>query len=149
MQAGSEVNLFVTWLWLIAVVVGTIYTYIWDVRFDWGLGGLPWKFNNEKEFLRPRRMYDSRAYYFALVSNLVMRLMWTFTISPSFAVNLFGSYNLALIVLASVEIVRRGVWNIFRLEAEQLSNIGKFRAVRDMPLPLPSAKQYHLRVFAS
>jgi hypothetical protein len=89
----------------------------------------------------------NRWYYLALGANLVLRLMWTFTISPTFAQKLFGSYNLALTMLASVEIVRRGIWNVFRLEAEHLSNIGKFRAVRDMPLPLPNAKEYHLGAF--
>eukprot|EP01087_Luapelamoeba_hula_P016804 TRINITY_DN5201_c0_g1_i3.p1 TRINITY_DN5201_c0_g1~~TRINITY_DN5201_c0_g1_i3.p1 ORF type:complete len:707 (+),score=60.15 TRINITY_DN5201_c0_g1_i3:309-2429(+) len=145
---GEEIAAFWTYLWLGAVALGTCYTYVWDVKFDWGLGAYPWNFKNEAKFLKPRIMYNPRVYYLAIVSNFVMRLMWTFTISPSFAQKMFGSYTLALTILASVEIMRRGVWNLFRLEAEQLSNIGKFRAVHEMPLPL-TAKEYHIRVFAT
>lgn len=32
-------------------------------------------------------------------------------------------------ILAAVEILRRAVWNLFRLENEQVNNVGRFRAV--------------------
>lgn len=37
--------------------------------------------------------------------------------------------------LAVLEIVRRIIWNVFRLENEQLNNCGLFRATKDIPLP--------------
>lgn len=38
-------------------------------------------------------------------------------------------------VLASLEVIRRGHWNFYRLENEHLNNVGKFRAVNTVPLP--------------
>lgn len=39
------------------------------------------------------------------------------------------------ILFASLEIFRRFVWNIFRLENEQLSNVDQYRVTVDVPLP--------------
>jgi hypothetical protein len=44
--------------------------------------------------------------------------------------------------LAAVEIVRRAQWNIFRVENEQINNVGKFRAVKEIPIPLEKVKLY-------
>ena len=41
------------------------------------------------------------------------------------------------VVLAVLEVCRRGMWNIFRVEFEQTSNMDKFRATKEIPLPLP------------
>jgi len=65
-----------------------------------------------------------------------MRVLWTFTISPE-AINALLHPDLFATLLAAIEIYRRCLWNLFRVENEQLNNIGKFRALSDMPLPLP------------
>lgn len=33
------------------------------------------------------------------------------------------------------EIIRRGIWSVFRVENEHCTNVGRFRASRDVPLP--------------
>ncbi|KAA3467274.1 PHO1,H3: Phosphate transporter PHO1 3 [Gossypium australe] len=38
-------------------------------------------------------------------------------------------------IVASLEIIRRGIWNFFRLENEHLNNVGKFRAFKSVQLP--------------
>ncbi|KAJ6899841.1 phosphate transporter PHO1 [Populus alba x Populus x berolinensis] len=38
-------------------------------------------------------------------------------------------------LVASLEIIRRGMWNFFRLENEHLNNVGKYRAFKFVPLP--------------
>ncbi|KAF9614583.1 hypothetical protein IFM89_019366, partial [Coptis chinensis] len=38
-------------------------------------------------------------------------------------------------IVASLEIIRRGIWNFFRLENEHLNNVGKYRAFKSVPLP--------------
>ncbi|CAA2933642.1 phosphate transporter PHO1 homolog 3-like [Olea europaea subsp. europaea] len=37
--------------------------------------------------------------------------------------------------VAALEIIRRGIWNFFRLENEHLNNVGKYRAFKSVPLP--------------
>jgi hypothetical protein len=71
-----------------------------------------------------------------MVANLVMRFMWTLSISPSaLGVILPAQDFLFSTIIAGVEILRRAMWNIFRLENEQLNNIGKFRAI-DVAVPI-------------
>ncbi|KAH9709655.1 phosphate transporter PHO1 [Citrus sinensis] len=43
--------------------------------------------------------------------------------------------NTMITIVASLEIIRRSIWNFFRLENEHLSNVGKYRAFKSVPLP--------------
>ena len=56
-----------------------------------------------------------------------------------FLVRMFSTLKLDvqwfLFLTAFLEILRRAVWNIFRLENEHLNNCGRFRAVQEIPLP--------------
>ncbi|XP_063051397.1 solute carrier family 53 member 1-like [Engraulis encrasicolus] len=49
------------------------------------------------------------------------------------------SASIASGVLAPLEVLRRCVWNMFRLESEQLKNCEMTRAVRDVDFPETSA----------
>lgn len=47
-----------------------------------------------------------------------------------------------------IEIFRRGIWNMFRMENEQINNIGRFRAIKEAPVPiihLDNAATFELR----
>ena len=57
-----------------------------------------------------------------------MRCVWTLTLSPNI-VSIFGNSNLMTFVTGSVEIIRRGIWNLLRVEREHLNNCGSFKAI--------------------
>merc|ERR1712025_1515055 len=86
----------------------------------------------ENKFLREEIVYSSRSYYyFAIIEDLVLRFSWS--ISLAIRENGFKNYNeLIVSIFAVMEVVRRFIWNFFRLENEHLNNCGKFRAVRDI-----------------
>ncbi|KAK9189146.1 hypothetical protein WN944_020552 [Citrus x changshan-huyou] len=82
-----------------------------------GVGGLGWKiiawiFSDLSALLR-----------FAWLQNV---LNFNFT---------FLHRNAMITIVASLEIIRRSIWNFFRLENEHLSNVGKYRAFKSVPLP--------------
>lgn len=129
----SYPNAYTNVFWFLAIVVSTIFTFLWDLIKDWSLGHIR---NVKHKFLRSELLYPTSWYYTALLMNLGMRLMWTLTISPE-AVRGVLHPDVFAFVLAMVEVTRRAVWNMFRLENEQLNNCGKFRALKDIPLPLP------------
>ncbi|PPD95946.1 hypothetical protein GOBAR_DD07035 [Gossypium barbadense] len=58
-------------------------------------------------------------YFRAMALNILLRFAWMQTVL-NFKV---------------LEIIRRGIWNFFRLENEHLNNVGKFRAFKSVPLP--------------
>jgi hypothetical protein len=121
-------------LWLIIVIIATIYSYGWDIYKDWSIGDR----KSANWMLRDQLLYPKWWYYAAAIANLILRLMWTFTISPDVVATFFflGKDGFTTLLVA-VEVSRRAMWNIFRLENEQLNNCGRFRAVQDIPLPLP------------
>lgn len=50
-----------------------------------------------------------------IVTNFLMRCSWTLTLSPSIAAY-FGNSALLTLVTGSIEIIRRGIWNLLRVE---------------------------------
>ena len=63
--------------WMLIYVVGTLYTFGWDVCMDWRLGRV------EHGLLRDRKMFRSTAlYYVAIGADFVLRFLWMATIVP-------------------------------------------------------------------
>ncbi|CAO2828436.1 unnamed protein product [Amaranthus hypochondriacus] len=123
-----------TTLYLFLVVVlssgATLYQLYWDYAKDWGL----LQFHSKNPWLRNELMLRNKfIYYFSMVLNLMLRLAWLHTVlHPN-----FGNVDSRVIglFLAALEVIRRGQWNFYRLENEHLNNAGKFRAVKQVPLP--------------
>ncbi|TKY58898.1 Phosphate transporter PHO1-like 3 [Spatholobus suberectus] len=67
------------------------------------------------------------------VLNVLLRFAWLETVLD-FKFTFLHEQTMISIV-ASLEIIRRGIWNFFRLENEHLNNVGKFRAFKSVPLP--------------
>eukprot|EP00930_Biecheleria_cincta_P022641 TRINITY_DN16510_c0_g1_i1.p1 TRINITY_DN16510_c0_g1~~TRINITY_DN16510_c0_g1_i1.p1 ORF type:complete len:738 (-),score=94.97 TRINITY_DN16510_c0_g1_i1:13-2226(-) len=136
---------------VIISTIATIYAFTWDVALDWGL--------SYKDFLRsrgsekreegqdsagspskghgPERHFPKRVYWFCSFLDLVFRSTWVFTLMPS---RVLGQNIVARVVLvsvmSSVEIVRRSVWAVLRIEYEQISNASGFRALLWVPSKL-------------
>ena len=84
-------------------------------------------------FLRDVLGYKNpNCYYAAMIIDPILRFNWIFyVIIPH---ELQHSAILSVLVSFS-EICRRGIWTIFRVENEHCTNVGRFRALRDVPLP--------------
>ncbi|KAL3506168.1 hypothetical protein ACH5RR_031550 [Cinchona calisaya] len=124
-----------TTFWMIIVLVtslvATVYQLYWDFVKDWGL--LNPKSRNP--WLRDDLILKNKCiYYISIALNLVLRVAWVETVMHFNNLGIFES-RLLEFLLASVEVVRRGHWNYYRLENEHLNNVGKFRAVKTVPLP--------------
>ncbi|MCL7052117.1 hypothetical protein MKW94_025142 [Papaver nudicaule] len=115
--------------WISSVVATTLSTY-WDIVIDWGL----LQRNSRNRWLREKLLVSRKNVYFgAMALNVLLRFAWLQTML-NFHVSFLHKEALTTIV-ASLEIIRRGVWNFFRLENEHLNNVGKFRAFKTVPLP--------------
>jgi hypothetical protein len=82
---SSYQNLFAAWLTF--AISSTIYSYIWDLKMDWGI----LNFRATRFLLRDKLLYSSKSYYLFMISNLILRLAWVLTLSPNISNNLFGS----------------------------------------------------------
>ncbi|KAF2276450.1 EXS-domain-containing protein [Westerdykella ornata] len=110
-------------------IINSIYTSIWDVVMDWSLGD-PYAKN---KFLRPTLGYKRVwPYYVAMITDPILRFSWI--PYASIPIQLQHSGITSFLVSLS-EIFRRGMWTLFRVENEHCTNVGLFRAAKDVPLP--------------
>lgn len=124
-----------TVIWASLAVISSFFAIYYDLIIDWGLfsPGL----TGHSRFLRDRLLYPNYLiYWWGIISNILLRFLWTLTISPDF---LYAKRHPTLYasILACIEVYRRGQWNVYRLENEQLNNVGKYRATNYVPLPPP------------
>ncbi|KAH7858067.1 hypothetical protein Vadar_019627 [Vaccinium darrowii] len=115
--------------WIASVIAAIASTY-WDLVIDWGL----LQKNSKNRWLRDKLLVPHKTVYFAaMVLNVLLRFVWLQTVLK-FSVSFLHIQTLTAIV-AVLEIIRRGIWNFFRLENEHLNNVGKYRAFKSVPLP--------------
>eukprot|EP01119_Soliformovum_irregulare_P018492 TRINITY_DN5689_c0_g2_i1.p1 TRINITY_DN5689_c0_g2~~TRINITY_DN5689_c0_g2_i1.p1 ORF type:complete len:732 (-),score=185.05 TRINITY_DN5689_c0_g2_i1:22-2217(-) len=113
------------WAWVFFSVISFIYGWYTDVTRDWGIPNV--------YHLRPKLMYPRPFYYIAIVLNFFLRGAWTLSISPE-TLKLFVDPLLFAAILAAVEIMRRCMWNLFRVEHEQLKNVQLSRTINEIPV---------------
>ncbi len=85
-------------VWIASALLSSLYAYTWDLKMDWSL----LRRNNRNCFLRKYLTFlPSRNYYIIVTANLLMRLTWTLTLSPSI-VSLFGSPSLFTLITGTI-----------------------------------------------
>ncbi|XP_039524984.1 xenotropic and polytropic retrovirus receptor 1 homolog isoform X2 [Pimephales promelas] len=91
---------------------------------DWGLlqgNGL----------LKDELVYSQQLYYYAaMLADVLLRVSWAINILLAQMKDSSAAAT-ASALLAPLEVLRRCIWNLFRLENEQLKNCEKCCAVRD------------------
>ncbi|KAI5352713.1 hypothetical protein L3X38_005605 [Prunus dulcis] len=111
-------------------IVAAIYGTYWDLVVDWGL----LQRNSKNRWLRDKLLIPYKSVYFgAMLLNVLLRFAWLQTVL-GFDVSFMHGQTMVAVV-ASLEIIRRGIWSFFRLENEHLNNVGKYRAFKSVPLP--------------
>ncbi|KAF5206407.1 Phosphate transporter pho1-like protein [Thalictrum thalictroides] len=119
--------------WMVALVtsiIATVYNTFWDIVVDWGL----LRRHSKNRWLRDKLILPHNSVYFAfMVLNILLRLAWLQLVLNNQVPFLHVQTQIAIV--ASLEIIRRGIWNFFRLENEHLNNVGKYRAFNSVPLP--------------
>ncbi|XP_073130339.1 phosphate transporter PHO1 homolog 7-like isoform X2 [Henckelia pumila] len=111
--------------------VTTIFNTYWDIVMDWGL--LRKKARNP--WLRDKLLISNKAVYFvAMIVNILLRLVWM-QLVLDFDEAPFLHRRVMITLVACLEILRRGIWNFFRLENEHFDNVEKYRAIKLSSLP--------------
>jgi hypothetical protein len=80
--------------------------------------------------LRPRRVFPKWQYYLLLIFNLAGRCSWSFALSLNTLPAMWDP------LMALVEIVRRSIWFIFRIEKEYFTVLGSSNSLQTKPLLL-------------
>ncbi|XP_058736386.1 phosphate transporter PHO1 homolog 9-like [Vicia villosa] len=133
LRTSSESHTGLVWKILAATSssIATVYNTYWDFVMDWGLlvrgSRNPW--------LRDKLLVPYKSVYFvSMAVNVILRFAWMQSVLGIKDAPLLHKTALTAIITC-LEILRRGIWNFFRLENEHLHNVGKFRAFKSIALP--------------
>jgi len=118
------------YLWITLALISTIYSALWDIRYDFGFLE-----DGPNYPLRNKLIYDySFAYYAVAVLNFIFRFLWLVTLSPEI-MDSFIRPELSALIIYACEITRRGMWNFIRVEYKYIEICNKFLVTADTPLP--------------
>ncbi|KAF5939122.1 hypothetical protein HYC85_023381 [Camellia sinensis] len=157
-RMAFELRKGISWkmLAVISSAVATLMNTYWDIVVDWGLLQ-----RTSKYFcLRDELLLSHKSvYYAAVVLDILLRFAWL-QLMLKFNLHSLRGKTISSII-ACLEILRHGMWNLFRnkncfghniarqiyifglrntlyltkLENEHLNNVGKYRAFKSVPLP--------------
>ncbi|KAK8806089.1 hypothetical protein WA171_007174 [Blastocystis sp. BT1] len=107
----------------IAQTVYSLYALYWDIHEDWGLFRnkdihSPWFLLRKKTLIS-----HPLCYHVCIWINVILRFIWI----PKLLLVHKMDEDVIYLVFGSLEVIRRGIWNIFRMENEQVNNCGNFR----------------------
>ena len=107
----------------------TIYNLFWDIYLDWGCG----RKNDNYPFLREKLTYPPVVYYIAIFYDIIVRTTWTWNF-----IHIKDSLSeWKNILTCTLEVIRRAVWVLIRVENENLSNPENYRTILAIPeLPM-------------
>lgn len=102
---------------------------IWDLFMDFSLLQTESRHYALRDILAFKRRWP---YYFIMVVDPILRFAWIF-----YAIFTHDTQHstIASFVVSFVEILRRGMWALFRVENEHCANVSQYKASRDVPLP--------------
>mmetsp|Transcript_4598 Transcript_4598/g.8263 ORF Transcript_4598/g.8263 Transcript_4598/m.8263 type:complete len:729 (-) Transcript_4598:89-2275(-) len=128
------------WVVIIASIVATAYSATWDITMDWGLGLKelkPRMLRSSRNVFDSKRHFEPWVYWSVAVFDILARCTWVQTLMPAGLI----SSNVAVRecmngTTAAVEIARRSIWSVLRIEYEQVSNAGQFRTLLWVPSKL-------------
>ena len=109
--------------------ISTCYNLFWDIYLDWGLA----RSNTKYLFLREKITYPRLFYYFAIFYDIITSTMWTWNFIHIKS-SLTEWKNL---LTCTLEIIKRFIWALIRIENEILANPEGYRTILAIPeLPL-------------
>jgi hypothetical protein len=104
-------------LWIVLGTISALYGFVWDIKYDWNVFG------------KKERMLSRKALYTFTVANFFLRFNWILTIN---AFLLFDQVLFSFL-FGCLEVVRRYIWALFRMEREHMENVENYRAIKDIP----------------
>ena len=118
-------------VWLVATFISSCCSFTWDMLIDFGF----FEKGSKNYPLRTKLYYKSKAFYYGvMVYDFILRFFWLLTISPEVLGSLVRPETLS-VILNSLEMTRRGLWNIIKVENKHIDISKEFKVSNDIELP--------------
>jgi len=124
------------YLMVVFATINSSLSFCWDIVMDWGLISIKRRNPNVpcsslQLYFRPRLLLPLYTHVLAAAINLCLRFSWTATMIPAFA----GIDSATLVLLVEVaEVLRRAMWNVFRVEWQIINEDDNSNAAEDKSL---------------
>ncbi|CAI4065385.1 hypothetical protein N7582_002996 [Saccharomyces uvarum] len=130
---------------IVFATLNSILTSAWDLVMDWSVAHNTTSYNwllRDDLYLAGKKNWEDGSYsfsrklvyYFAMIWDILIRFEWiVYAIAPQ----TIQQSAVTSFILATLEVIRRFVWIIFRVENEHVANVHLFRVTGDAPLPYP------------
>ena len=99
--------------WMISSLIHALYCFAWDVIMDWGLFRV-----FEGYIFRPKLLYHKWTYVVAIAIDFVIRFACVIKLTLAIVYHFDSDVIYSSLILC--EILRRILWNFFRIEYEQV-----------------------------
>ncbi|KNZ72888.1 ERD1 like protein [Termitomyces sp. J132] len=114
---------FIFWLWLLAALVNSLYSFWWDVTNDWDPSRSFAEVANHKRYYHPFGLRHSLyfpllVYPLLIFLNLILRLTWSMKLFR--VVNVSSHADITNFCLKVAELFRRWMWVFIRIEWEMI-----------------------------
>ena len=111
------------YFWIISAFISGCYSSFWDNVMDWGF----FERGSKNFMLRNNLTYKNKFFYqSSIFIDIILRFLWVLSVSPEIMANTIRPEFLALI-LYTLEMFRRGLWNFIRVEFEHLDLIKAYQ----------------------
>ncbi len=149
----SHNSFWYTMMWIGVGSISTMVSIGWDMKMDFGLAQ-----NDSVNYpLRDKLTYRNKGLYYlckcvvklGITVNIILRMVWVLSTSPEMVSKLIRPELFSLIIF-SLEVMRRGMWNIIRVEYKHLEVCKQFKVTMSVELPFKKAKygKFTLRDFS-
>ncbi|KAG1452973.1 hypothetical protein G6F46_009734 [Rhizopus delemar] len=113
----NEIHVFR--FWVIFIFINSMYSFWWDISMDWNLITI----NTQSHTVHIRRqLYFSQPIYYilAVFIDFLLRITWSFKLSSHL---LIRQLDASIFLLELMEVFRRWVWVMFRMENEWVKKV--------------------------
>ena len=116
-------------IWGITIVFTAIFSFFCDVWYDYNLF--------RGRILRKKLCYSPNIiYYFGIFFDLIFRLGFMLVLSPEYTEYFFGKEVTYLATTFYIlEIIRRFIWNCFKIEVKHIEISNRYQLSTDVKLP--------------
>ncbi|KAG5953861.1 hypothetical protein E4U53_001309 [Claviceps sorghi] len=110
-------------------IINSVYVCIWDLFMDFSLLQTRARHKGLRDILALKHQWP---YYFIMIVDPMLRFVWIF-----YAIFTHDTQHSTIVsfMVSFVEVLRRAMWALFRVENEHCANVAQYKASRDIPLP--------------
>ncbi|KAK5993600.1 Protein SYG1-like protein [Cladobotryum mycophilum] len=123
-RSDSNLALFITFN-----IINGAYCALWDLFMDFSLV----QPQSRHFYLRDITAFKRRwVYYIIMIVDPILRFSWIF-----YAIFTHDAQHSTIVsfMVGLMEVARRGMWALLRVENEHCANVSQYKASRDVPLP--------------